>query len=454
MLDFFYTLGVFIVAISLLIAVHEFGHFWVAKRLGVKVLRYSIGFGKPLWKRSYGPDSTEYIIAVLPIGGYVKMLDEREGEVAVEERHRAFNRQSLAKRFAIVFAGPAFNFLFAIFVYWLMFGVGVTGIKSVVGDVVPDSPAAQAGIKAQQEIIAVEGQETPLMALAMEALLPALLDRTRVTLQIRDIDGLERDILLDLSRLDADLEPREAFKAMGIVRWLPEISSVIANVSPDSPAAKAGFKPGDKIVRIDGVDIGHWEELAKYISARPEQQLNFVVLRGDEQIRISVRPAKHDDKGKVVGRIGISPKYESIPEGMLATHSYSFFRAIGKSFVQTWDKTLFILKSLVKLVTGEISIKNLSGPIGIAVYAGYSASAGLGWFLDFLGKVSISLGILNLLPIPILDGGHLLYYVIEFFKGSPVSENMEALGLRIGIILLVMLMSIALYNDILQLLGS
>ncbi|UCE89037.1 MAG: RIP metalloprotease RseP [Pseudomonadota bacterium] len=456
MLDFLFIIAAFLVAITVLIAVHEFGHFWVAKRLGVKVLRYSIGFGKPLWRRRFGPDQTEYVVAALPLGGYVKMLDEREGDVAKDELPRAFNRQSLATRFAVVSAGPAFNFLFAIIAYWLMFMIGVSGIKPVLGEVVPSSPAAAAGLASGDEIVAVAGDATPIWHVAIQKLLPALIDRGQVTLSIRDGSGLETTRELNLESIDPDTPPERFLNAIGFVPWRPLAPPTVYRVLEDRPAAAAGFKDGDRILSIDGVEMRSSSDLVDYVSARPGQPLEVVVERaagGREALRVT--PRRESDKdGREVGRIGLIPvDAGEFPEEMKADYRYSVVTGLGEGLKSTWNNSMLTLKMLGKIVIGEASLKNLSGPINIARYAGQSASAGLPWYLSFLAIVSISLGIINLLPIPILDGGHLMYYIIEFFKGSPVSEQFEAVAQRLGIVVIAMLMSLAFYNDLARIFG-
>ena len=449
-----FSILAFLVAISVLIAIHEFGHFWVAKKLGVKVLRYSIGFGKPIWKKTAGADNTEYVIASLPLGGYVKMLDEREGTVSDEEKHRAFNRQPVSKRFAIVFAGPAFNFLFAIFAYWLMFIIGVTGVKPVVGDIEAGTPAAIAGLISGQEIVAINDKPTPIWDVAIQTIVPALVDREALDIEVKGQDGYTHNVILDLSDTDSELEPGELFAALGFKPWRPTVLPVVGTVVTDSPAERAGLLEGDQILTIDARPITDWGELVEYVASRPDSDLRIRINRQGKEQTVSLRTESVTVKDKVVGRMGIGPKdLGKYPEDMKILYRYSLIDSVGQALGQTWNNTLLTLKMIGKILVGEVSVKNLSGPINIAVYAGYSASAGFARFMDFLAIVSISLGVLNLLPIPILDGGHLMYYVAEIIKGSPVSEATMEVGQRIGIVLLLMLMSVAFYNDILRLLN-
>lgn len=454
MTEVLFSIVAFIVAISVLIAIHEFGHFWVAKKLGVKVLRYSIGFGKPIWKKTAGADQTEYVIASLPLGGYVKMLDEREGTVREEEKHRAFNRQSVGKRFAIVLAGPAFNFLFAILAYWFMFVIGVTGIKPIIGEIEPGTPAALAGLTSGQEIVAINDKPTPIWDVAIQTIIPALVDRQAIDLNVIGQDGYPQTITLDLTNTDSNLEPGELFAALGLKPWRPTIQPVIGTVVPDSPAQRAGLQTDDEILAIDNQAIDDWGNLVAYVAARPDTDLKLTIKRADREQTITLRTASATVKGKTIGRMGIGPKaMGQFPDEMKVLYRYSLFEAIGQSLSQTWNNTILTLKMIGKILVGEVSVKNLSGPINIAVYAGYSASAGLARFMDFLAIVSISLGVLNLLPIPILDGGHLMYYGVEMVRGKPVSEATMEMGQRIGILLLIMLMSVAFYNDIVRLLN-
>ena len=454
MTEVLFSITAFIVAISVLIAIHEFGHFWVAKKLGVKVLRYSIGFGKPIWKKTAGADQTEYVIASLPLGGYVKMLDEREGTVREEEKHRAFNRQSVGKRFAIVFAGPAFNFLFAILAYWLMFVIGVTGIKPIIGEIEPNTPAALAGLTPGQEIIAINDKPTPIWDVAIQTIIPALVDRQTIKLDVTGQDGYPQTITLDLTNTDSDLEPGELFAALGLMPWRPTIQPVIGTVVPDSPAQQAGLQTDDEILMIDDQVIDDWGKLVEHVAARPDTDLNLTIKRAEREQTITLRTASTTVKGKIIGRMGIGPKaVGQYPDEMKVLYRYSLLESISQSLSQTWNNTILTLKMIGKILVGEVSVKNLSGPINIAVYAGYSASAGLARVMDFLAIVSISLGVLNLLPIPILDGGHLMYYGVEMVRGKPVSEATMEMGQRIGILLLIMLMSVAFYNDIVRLLN-
>jgi regulator of sigma E protease len=450
MIGVLYTIGSFVVAISILIAFHEFGHYWVAKRLGVKVLRYSIGFGKPLWRKTAGPDKTEYVIAALPLGGYVKMLDEREGEVAEEEKHRAFNNQKLWKRFAIVFAGPAFNILLAILAYLAVSLMGTSGFKPVVNVVKPGSPAAVAGLQAGMQIVSVDGWRTPTWDSVFQEALPHLVEKSELSVTAKYENGVEHNYVLNLSGLNLDKDIQQPFKSMGI--YMFNLPPVIGSVAEGMPAAKAGLKPGDKIVQIDGQPVLDWMDISDYVVNRPNQDVDVVVERNKQQLSFKIRTSAKRIRGKEVGLLGIARDASSlkITDKDRAVFKLGLLDGIAYSVHRTWDVAYVTLRVLGLIATTKMSLSNISGPINIAVTAGESASLGLGRYIIFLALVSISLGILNLLPIPILDGGHLMYYVYEFVSGKPVSEKVEIIGQRIGIALLMMLMALAFYNDIMR----
>ncbi len=452
MLDFVYSLLSFIVAITILVAIHEFGHYWVAKISGVKILRYSIGFGKPLYKKTFGRDNTEFVVASIPLGGYVKMLDEREVEVPESELGRAFNRQPVAKRFAIVFAGPFFNFIFAIFAYWLMFVNGTPGIVPVVGEVIKDSPAAIAGMQPGDTIISINDVETPIWDVALNEFLPALIDKSAVDVEVKTENGANTVLHFDFSSVNADIETGNILTILGFKPWRPVATTEIAEVVSDFPAEKAGLKKGDVILKVNGVDVSSWNDMAKMVAAHPGETIELSVESAGTIKQVSVKTKIAERNGKKVGVIGISHA-ASYPDNMRKNYQYPLFQSMTKAISTTWTSTGRTIQFLYKMVKGEVSVRNISGPITIAKYAGLSADAGLSKFVGFLAIVSISLGVLNLLPIPMLDGGHLFYYLIEIVKGSPVSSSFEAVGQQIGIILLLMLMSLAFYNDLLRLFG-
>ena len=442
------TLPAFIFTITLLVAIHEFGHFWVARKLGVKVLHFSIGFGKPLFKFTGKQDDTEYVIAAIPLGGYVKMLDEREGDVPKEELHRAFNRQPVWSRFAIVFAGPFINFVFAVFAFWMMFVIGVQGIKPIMGHLDETSIAWQAGLREGDKIVAVDGYATPTLSAVYEQLLSAFLNRSQVKLKLAD----ERLITIKLNEVPKDIETSELQKIIGLSIRLSEEDVIISEVAPDSPAVQAGMQAGDQVLAINGQSIRHWRELVRAVIDKPGQTISVEIQRKVQdrlqRETLPIKIASVDYNGETIGRIGVRPKAVTpLPESMYAMHQYGVLEAIPRGIEKTWDLSVLTLKMLGKIVLGEASIKNISGPITIAEVAGQSAQMGFESFLRFLAIVSLSLGVINLLPIPMLDGGHLLYYLIEIVKGSPVSEAAQEFGLKIGVAILIMLMSVALFND-------
>ena len=450
MIGILYSVGSFLVAISILIAFHEFGHYWVAKRLGVKVLRYSIGFGKPLWKKIAGPDKTEYVIAALPLGGYVKMLDEREGEVAEEEKHRAFNRQKTWKRFVIVFAGPAFNLLFAVLAYLFVALTGTAGLKPVVAFVAPDSPAAVAGLQSGMEIVSVDGWRTPTWSAVLQEALPRLVDRSEVQVNAKINNGIEHSYTLNLHDLGVEEGIQQPEKAMGI--FLFNIPPMVGSFGDNSPAQKAGLKVGDVITQIDNQPIRHWTDISDYVVVRPDQDLKVVVKRDGEIKSFKIHTYEKKRNGRKIGLLGIGPDTSSIKitDKDRTEFKLGLLDGIVYSVHRTWVISRVTLHAMWLIASTKMSITNISGPISIAVTAGQSASLGINQFVIFLALVSVSLGILNLLPIPILDGGHLMFYLYEFVSGKPVSEHVEAIGQRIGIALLMMLMALAFYNDIMR----
>lgn len=455
LISILHSILAFVVAIGVLVTIHEFGHYWVARKMGVKVLRFSVGFGKPLWMKRMGEDQTEYVIAAIPLGGFVKMLDEREGDVDETELDRTFNRKSVWKRFAIVVAGPMFNFFFAIAAYYLIYLAGVAGIKPIIGEVENPSPAYTAGLVKQDRILSVNGIETPSWEKARFTLLEEAVGQDSLVLEVQGIDLSIQQKTIDISNLGLLQEEQiDLMGELGISNWRPDIAPIIDAVIADGAAEAAGVKAGDLVVSIDGEairNINHWVET---IRANPERTLNLVVKRGGEPVSLLLTPRLTQANGESYGFIGVKNRVEipeEIRQEMMVVERYGPISALAESFDKTWRMSWLTLRVLGKLVIGEASVKNLSGPITIARYAGITASIGLEQFLGFLAIISISLGVLNLLPIPMLDGGHLFYYLIEIIKGSPVSEAVEITGQKIGIALLFGLMSIAIYNDLLRL---
>jgi regulator of sigma E protease len=444
----------FLLAIGVLVAVHEYGHFWMARRLGFRVLRFSIGFGKPLLSRR-GADGTEYVLAAIPLGGYVKMLDEREGPVAAEERSRAFNRQPVWKRILVLLAGPFANFLFAIAAYWVLFVAGIPALKPVLGEVAADSIAASAGFAAGDEIVAVGGEATPTRERVVLAIIERLMDGEPAQVSLRDENGARREVEL---RLDGDThaltEPGALLPGLGFDFWYPTVPAVVGKVVPGSPAERAGLQPGDRVVSIAGEPVADFAALVARVQPSAGRTLDLVLERAGARVETSVDVQGQREGDRLVGRIGLQPAGGAVvPEDMRALERFGPLPALGEATVKTWGMSVLTVRMLWNVLTGDVSIKNLSGPINIAEYAGFSARQGALSFLSFLAIVSVSLFVLNLLPIPILDGGQIVYQLAELAKGSPLSERAQALGQQVGLFLLLVLMSFAFYNDLSRLFG-
>jgi len=452
MMQFFHHLLAFVVALGVLITFHEFGHYWVARKCGVKILRFSIGFGRPLWKRCFGADQTELVVAALPLGGYVRMLDEREAPVTESELPRAFNRRPLGQRFAIVAAGPLFNFLFAILAYWIMYMVGLTGLKPVIGVVQPGSLAAAAGLQVDEEIIAVNTKHTATWTMVVDAMIGNIMADQPAELRLKSAHMPERSVTINLQGISIDdLAEKDLLVRIGVTPKQLVLPPLIGDLQTEGAAVRAGLKSGDRIVTVDGVRIPDWTAFVQYIQAHPGQLLHVEIERKGELMTLPVRPDRKDlGGGKIAGYIGAG---NLLGKSLLARESYTFFPAFTMAAARTWDMSWLTLQMLGKILTGEASLRNLSGPVSIAQFAGESAKNGIAAFLWFLGIVSVSLGVLNLLPVPLLDGGHLMYYLIELVRGSPVPENIQAIGQQIGMALLLGLMVLVFYNDILRLIG-
>ncbi len=448
----------FVVAIALLVAVHEYGHFWTARRCGVRVLRFSIGFGPVLWSRR-GRDGTEYALSAVPLGGYVKMLDEREAPVAAEELPYAFNRQSLAKRSAIVFAGPLANFLFAIFAFWLVHLLPTTGIRPVIDTVVADSPAAHAGLLAGSEIRAVNGESVQTWQQALRVLvLRGVEGDTTVELQVAEEGGL-RSVRLPLPTLILE-RPGAVLFGLGLLPWQPSQPAMMGKVLPGEAAAVAGLQAGDRILAVDGVAIADWQDWVRRVRAAPEQRLRVTFERDGLEQQLWLTPRRvRDDFGKAMGRIGAGPADVSggeaeIPLDLQVTVQAGPVVALGLAWGRCVEITRLTLKLLGRMLVGEEDTRQLGGPVTIAQQAGSSAAAGIAPFLAFLALISLSLGILNLLPIPILDGGHLLFYAVEWLRGRPLSERVQQWAQQLGMAAILGLMLLALFNDLLRILES
>lgn len=447
----------FMVAIGVLVAVHEFGHFWAARRLGFKVLRFSIGFGRPLAKRiGAAPDRTEYVIAAIPLGGYVRMLDEREGPIAAEDRERSFQSRPPLARILVLLAGPGFNFLFAIAAFWLLFMSGVPGLKPVVGEVTVGSIAAEAGLRSGETIASVGGRPVATREAAVLALLDRLVEGGEVPMSLRDAAGREREatFAVPAERRRALTEPGALLSGLGFSFWYPKLPVVVGRLVDGGAAEAAGLAPGDQILAVDGEPVDDFARFVELVRSRPGETLGFDVRRGNSDRRVAIEVRAEVDNGQTIGRIGMSPGGSAaFPESMRTEERYGPLAAVKPALDETWSKTLLTVKFLWRMVTGDVSTKNISGPINIAQYAGLSALGGLTYFLGFMALISISLGVLNLLPIPILDGGQVLYQLAEIVKGSPLSDEIQLAGQKVGIAFLVALMGFAFYNDIARLIG-
>ncbi len=440
----------FIVAIGVLVTVHEFGHFIVARYLGIRVLRFSVGFGKPLLRWQRRPDSTEYVIAWLPLGGYNKFLDEREGEVPESEKHLAFNRQSLAKRFPVVLAGPVFNLLFAVLAYWVIFMIGIPGIRPIVGEIRVGSPAAAAGFVQQDEILAINGHITPTWDTTLVHLFEGVIQSDNLDVKVRTPDGAEKHLIMHVNGSRTLTAPGKLIPGLGLSQWQPQSPPVIAAVLPDGTAKTAGLEKGDIILRVEGVPVTSPDELITVLQNSAGKTLSVVLQRDGRNLILALPVGvTHEPGGQLVGHIGAQVGYSlAVQQRLQAEQRYNPAAALGQAFARTGSLAWLTLDASWKMVIGKVSLRNLSGPIAIAQYAGYTAESGLVPFLAFLAIVSISLGVLNLLPIPVLDGGHVLYYILEAVKGSPLSAQAEMAGQWIGIALLLMLMCFASYNDL------
>ncbi len=447
------TLLAFVGAIVLLVVFHEFGHYWVARRCGVKVLRFSLGFGNVIYSKRFANSDTEWVISAVPLGGYVKMLDEREEEVAPEDLPYAFNRKPVLQRMAIVVAGPLANFLLAIVLYWGLFIHGVPGLKPTLGDVPQGTPAAIAQMQSGETILSINGETIPSWQELHWRLLNLALKQgdgqREISIEAQSASGTPLFHLLDISGLEAKDLDSEFLDKLGLHLYQPVVLPVIGNVAEDSVAQRAGLQQGDHILRANGAAMQRWMDVVEVIRAHPEQAVQLDVQRGALILQITVVPQAVAESGKTVGKIGAGPKVdEAAWQAMFIEVSYGPLEALTQSLRKTWETSVISLEMLGKMVMGEVSMKNLSGPITIADYAGQSAKMGVVAYLSFLALISISLGVLNLLPIPLLDGGHLLYYVAELVKGSPASELAWEIGQKIGIALLGTLMVFAIYNDI------
>lgn len=443
----------FIGALGLLVVVHEFGHFIVARACGVKVLRFAVGFGNVLWSRRYGPDQTEWALCAIPLGGYVKMLDEREGPVAAVELPRAFTQQSLGRRSLIVLAGPVANLLLAIALYWGLFMHGVDELRPVLGAPKAASAAELAGVRPGDLVLSINGEEVRSWEDLRWRILQDLADSRESQLHIKRKDGNQEILTLATQQLGIDTLDKDPIRLLGLTIDPPALPPVVGKVLPNMPAERAGLREGDRILGIDGVRVAVWSEVARTARAAPGRVLRLDIDRAGQRLEIDVVPELVEDKDNPgeppIGRIGFSPKDDpALREAMFDTVSYAPGAAIVKAVAQTWETSIFTLRMIGRMLVGELSLKNLSGPITIADVAGQSVQYGMPYYVKFLALISISIGVLNLLPIPVLDGGHLMYYLAEFIRGKPLPEQVFAVGQRIGLTLLLLMMGVALFNDL------
>lgn len=441
-MSFLHTLFFFVVAIGVLVAVHEFGHFWVARKSGVKVLRFSIGFGKVLWRHQATSNSTEYVLSAIPLGGYVKMVDEREGEVKKEDLPFAFNQQSLLARTAIVAAGPIFNLVLAVVLFWSVLVIGETGIKPILGQPSAQSLAENAGFSEGDEILSVNDELTPTFMHAISQIISTALEGDgEIAVKIKNQDDVQTIKTLHIDTTEIQT-PDALYAKLGFKLFSPNLQPIIGNVLENGAAKSAGLKQGDLILRANEITVKNWQQWVDIVKANPNQAVATIIERDSVQTTLILTP-------NADGKIGASVQ---IPENLLKSfqvhYSLSPLAAIPQAFSTTYNYSTSTLKMMGQMFAGKASLENLSGPIGIAQYAGQSADMGLVHFLKFMGLISVSLGVLNLLPIPVLDGGHLFFFAIEGIKGSPVSESIQLFFQKIGIVLLGLLMSIAMFMDV------
>jgi len=452
MIDFLWNLASFVIALGILVTVHEYGHFWVARKNGVKVERFSVGFGRAIWRKT-GKEGTEYVLAMIPLGGYVKMLDERVDDVQPEDKDKTFNVKSVYQRIAIVAAGPMANFVFALFAFYLMFLIGVPSVKPVIGHIAPNSIASHASLVEGSEIISVSGKTTRDWQDVNLALI-AEIGSENIEFKTKSRDSLYvATFVLDTSDWHFSPDKTSALTSLGITPFRPKVHNELAAVAEDSPAAIAGLLVGDELIAVGSTQTADWLSFSKEIKLFPAQEVLITVNRDGKVLTLPITPKRIEQSGRSVGYIGVAPKADAWPKSLLIELSYGPIEAITESAQRTWDLTSLTFSMIGKLITGDVSVKNLSGPIGIAQGAGSSAGHGFVYFLGFLALISINLGIINLLPLPVLDGGHLLYYLIELLTGKEVPEKVQEAGFKFGALALLMLMAIGLFNDFSRVLG-
>jgi regulator of sigma E protease len=453
MFDFVWNLASFVIALGILVTVHEYGHFWVARKNGVKVERFSVGFGKAIWRKT-GLDGTEYVVAIIPLGGYVKMLDERVDEVPEQDKDKAFNRKSVYQRIAIIAAGPFANFAFAIAAFYLMFLIGVPSIKPIIAETIPGSIVAQAQVPNNVEIVEVASKRVRDWQDVNLALIGAIGNDTILLKTKTEDSQFVSTHVLNTKDWQFSPEKVSALTSLGITPFRPAVYNEIAQVSKDSPAHKGGLEVGDILVALNGKPLASgWVDFSQKVKNFPDEEISLTIERAGNSKTLMITPKGIDSNNKLVGYLGVSPKVDEWPSKYRIELSYGLLSALSESVARTWNLVILSFDMIGKLITGDVSVKNLSGPIAIAQGAGDSAGYGFVYFLGFLALISINLGIINLLPLPVLDGGHLLYYLIELLTGKPVPENVQEAGFKFGALALLTLMAIALFNDFNRVLG-
>jgi regulator of sigma E protease len=448
--DVLTSLLAFIVAISLLVAIHEYGHYIVGRWMGMKILRFSIGFGKPVWTWVRGADKTEYCVASIPLGGYVRFLDGREGPVEPEDEGRAFDHRPIGARILVLLAGPLFNFLFAVVAYWALFATGIPTLQPAVGTVIPGSIADRAGLEFGDKIVGVGGVTTGDWESALVNLFDRMVAEGEVPLTLEDERGRQRRATIIVGEAAASLtEPNMLFDGLGFVPWQPP--AVISELTPGEAAERSGLRVGDRITAVDGNDVSNFSQLSDVVSMRPGQRVPVEFVRDGREGRVDAVIGEQTVDGETRGLLGVRGSNDFGDYAYL--RKFGVVESVSEAVARTWTTMGFTVRMLGRMVTGEVSIKNISGPINIAQFAGDSAQRGLNEFLSFLALISISLGILNLLPVPVLDGGQIVFQTVELLKGSPLSERAQIVGQQVGIFALLLLMSFAFYNDIARIIG-
>ncbi len=443
------TLFYFTITIGVLVSIHEFGHFWVARKAGVKVLRFSVGFGKVLWSYQKNSATTEYVLSAIPLGGYVKMVDEREGAVSPEDLPFAFNRQSLPARAAIVVAGPLFNLILAVALFWSVLVIGESGIKPILGSIEQGSLAADAGFAERDEILSVNDKLTPTWTEALSVIIESALDgQLEINIAVKNLDDQQQLKILKLAESDAE-NPEALYQHLGFKPWSPKLKPIIGQILPDSAALAAGLKPGDLIISANDNPINDWMQWVDTVKKQPDSTIKLIIERDGVPLPLTIIPKSVQVEQRIEGKIGASVYVpDDLMKSMTAQYSLPPLAAIPAAIETTYYYSWTTLKMMGKMLVGKASVENLSGPISIAQYAGQSANMGFVHFIKFMGLVSVSLGVLNLLPVPVLDGGHLLFFAIESIKGSPVSEKIQLMFQQLGIAMLITLMTLAMFLDV------